>query len=60
MKNELIGKYDDSINCQEMSNMYDKEKLSLLAADEWIAFYKNGEEDTGRQISPTLSCFCNA
>ena len=60
MKNDLIGKYDDSINCQEMSKMYDKEKLSLLAADEWLAFYKNGGEDTGRQISPTLSCFCNA
>lgn len=56
--NELMGKYDESINCKDMSAMYKQETLQQLAADEWIEYYKNGGEETGRQISPTLSCFC--
>jgi len=39
MTNELIGKYDDSINCSEMGHMYPPATLSQLAADEWIAYY---------------------
>ena len=58
MTNELIGKYDESINCEEMGKMYKGNTLSLLAADEWIDYYKKGGDDIGRQISPTLSCFC--
>jgi len=60
MTNDLIGKYDDSINCQEMGHMYPPATLSQLAADEWIDYYKNGGDESGRQISPTLSCFCTA
>lgn len=58
MTNDLIGKYDDSINCNEMNHMYDEKTLSKLAADEWIDYYKNGGEEIDRQISSTLSCFC--
>ena len=58
MTNDLIGKYDDSINCNEMSHMYSRQQLSQLAADEWVDYYQNGGDDSGRQISPTLSCFC--
>ena len=39
MTNDLIGKYDDSINCQEMGHMYNQKQLSQLAADEWIDYY---------------------
>lgn len=60
MTNDLIGKYDDSINCNEMAHMYPPAALSQLAADEWLDYYKNGGDDTGRQISPTLSCFCTS
>lgn len=60
MTNDLIGKYDDSINCQEMGHMYKYDVLQKLAADEWLDYYQNGGEDSGRQISPTLSCFCTA
>lgn len=58
MTNDLIGKYDESVNCGDMKKMYQESQLSQLAADEWLDYYKNGEEDVGRQISPTLSCFC--
>lgn len=58
MTNDLIGKYDDSMNCAEVGHMYDPKTLSQLAADEWLDYYRNGGEDTGRQISPVLSCFC--
>lgn len=60
MTNDLIGKYDDSINCNEMAHMYPPAALSQLAADEWLDYYKNGGDDSGRQISPTLSCFCTS
>ena len=60
MTNELIGKYDDSINCNEMSKMYDEKTLQKLAADEWLDYYRNGGEEVERQIASTLSCFCTA
>lgn len=60
MTNDLIGKYDDSINCSEMNHMYDSKTLQKLAADEWIDYYKNSGEEIDRQISSTLSCFCTA
>ena len=58
MTNELIGKYDESINCSEMSHMYQKDQLSQLAADEWVDYYTKGGAEMERMISPTLSCFC--
>ena len=58
MTNEIIGKYDESINCDELARMYDGKTLSRLAANEWMAYYRNGGEINGRQINPTLSCFC--
>lgn len=61
MTNDLIGKYDDSINCNEMAHMYPPATLSQLAADEWIGYYKTGDtDDSTRQIAPTLSCFCTS
>lgn len=60
MTNELIGKYDDSINCNEMAHMYKPATLSQLAADEWMDYYTKGGEENGAQISPVLSCFCTA
>ena len=61
MTNDLIGKYDDSINCNEMGHMYPPATLSQLAADEWIGYYKTGDtDDSTRQIAPTLSCFCTS
>ena len=58
--NELVGKYDDSLNCNELKNMYDAKTEEKLAADEWLDYYKNGGEEQGRQIAPVLSCFCTA
>ena len=37
--NDTIGKYDDSIKCSELANMYDAETLQKLASDEWIDYY---------------------
>jgi len=48
MTNALIGKYDDSMNCSEMNNMYPAKTMSMLAADEWIDFYQKGGEDIDR------------
>ena len=45
MTNALTGKYDDSINCEEISHMYPPKVLSQLAADEWTDYYKNGGEE---------------
>ena len=56
----LIGKYDMSIKCSELSKIYSYPQLSQLAADEWIDYYKNGGEEMDRQISGTLACFCQA
>ena len=56
--NELVGKYDDSLNCNELKHMYDSKTEQTLAADEWLDYYKNGGEEQGRQIAPVLSCFC--
>lgn len=39
MSNDLIGKYDDSINCKDMSKMYPPDVLQKLAADEWTDYY---------------------
>jgi len=58
MTNDLVGKYDESVHCSEMEKMYKGDTLSQLAADEWLDYYKNGGDDIGRQIAPTLSCFC--
>ena len=58
MTNDLIGKYDDSINCSEMNKMYAEPQLEKLAADEWIDFYQKGGQETDRQISASLVCFC--
>ena len=55
---ELIGKYDVSIKCSELSKIYDYPQLSKLAADEWLDYYKKGGEEDDRQISGTLACFC--
>ena len=54
----LVGKYDVSIKCSELSKIYSRQQLSNLAADEWLDYYKNGGEDMDRQISGTLACFC--
>ena len=56
----LIGKYDMSIKCSELSRIYSYPQMSQLAADEWIDYYKNGGEEMERQISGTLACFCQA
>jgi hypothetical protein len=42
MTNDLIGKYDDSINCEELDKMFSPSVLEKLAADEWNDYYKNG------------------
>lgn len=60
MTNDLIGKYDESVNCRDMGKMYKGDQLTHLAADEWLDFYLKGGEDNGRQIAPTLSCFCTS
>ena len=48
MTNEIIGKYDESINCDELARMYDAKTMSRLAANEWVAYYRNGGEMNGR------------
>ena len=55
---ELIGKYDVSIKCSELSKIYSYPELSKLAADEWVNYYEQGGEEQGRQIEGTLACFC--
>lgn len=60
MTNETIGKYDESINCDEMAKMYSSKTLSRLAADEWVDYYRGDGLQPGRQVSPALSCFCTA
>ena len=57
---DLIGIYDNSITCAEVSKIYSYDELSKLAADEWVDYYKNGGEDMERQISENLACFCTA
>ena len=43
---DLIGIYDNSITCEEVSKIYSYPELSKLAADEWVDYYtKGGEED---------------
>ena len=42
MNNEVIGKYDESINCDEMAKMYNSKTLSRLAANEWVDYYHGG------------------
>ena len=58
--NDTIGKYDDSIKCTELNNMYDSATLQKLAADEWQDYYTKGGEEDDRLISSDLSCFCSA
>jgi len=48
MTNDLIGKYDDSINCEELDKMFGYKVLEKLAADEWNDYYKNGGMDIDR------------
>ena len=57
---DLIGIYDNSITCAEVSKIYSYDELSKLAADEWVDYYQNGGEDAERQISENLACFCTA
>ena len=45
---DLIGIYDNSITCAEVSKIYSYDELSKLAADEWVDYYKNGGEDMER------------
>lgn len=60
MTNTLIGKYDTSIKCSELRQMYSDEQIKTLAADEWFDYYKNGGEENGRSIAAQLGCFCSA
>lgn len=48
MTNDLTLKYDESVNCKDMTKMYKAESLSTLAADEWIDYYQKGGDDNGR------------
>ena len=48
---DLIGIYDNSITCAEVSKIYSYDELSKLAADEWVDYYQNGGEDAERQRS---------
>ena len=57
---DLIGIYDNSITCEEVSKIYSYPELSKLAADEWVDYYTKGGEDDERQISENLACFCTA
>ena len=56
---DLVGKYDVSIKCSELAKIYPNQQMQMMAADEWLDYYKHGGEDIGRQISGTLSCFCS-
>ena len=58
MTNDLIGKYDESVNCKDLSKMYKGDTLEKLATDEWVDFYQKGGEESGRQIAASLTCFC--
>ena len=39
---DLVGKYDVSIKCSELSKIYSEGQLTNLAADEWLDYYKHG------------------
>lgn len=56
---DLVGKYDVSIKCSELAKIYPNQQMQMMAADEWLDYYKHGGEDIGRQISGTLACFCS-
>jgi len=60
MTNELVGKYDESVNCSEMHKMYQRTTLMQLASDEWLEYYSMEEDAEDRLIAPTLTCFCSA
>jgi hypothetical protein len=59
IQNKLVGKYDTSIKCSELKDMYTDEQIQTMAADEWYAYYRGGGIDEDRNISPALACFCN-
>ena len=61
MTNDLMGKYDDTVNCHVLSKLYQGNTLSQLAADEWIQNYiEDGGFTAERKIGATLTCFCTA
>ena len=52
-----LGKYDRSVKCSEIYDMYSNEDLELMASDEYFYYYKDGYK-FNRKIQPTLQCFC--
>ena len=62
MAQTAIGKYDVSMNCNLVHQIYDSNRLEMLAADEFAQYYnsKNVTDITYKKekIGTTLSCFC--
>lgn len=56
---EAFSKYDKSMNCEDIHDLYKDEALTHLATNEWRDYYVEGGEAAGRQISGILDCFCN-
>ena len=52
----LTGKYNRSISCEDILDMYNIKDLEHTAADEFQYFYNKEAGD--RKIQPTLKCFC--
>lgn len=52
----LTRKYNRSISCEDILEMYTMNDLEHTAADEFQYFYNKEAED--RKIQPTLECFC--
>lgn len=59
MQNSLVGKYDTSIKCSQLKDMYSDSQIQTMAADEWYAYYEGGGAEEDRNISPALGCFCD-
>lgn len=59
IQNTLVGKYDTSISCTELRDMYTDQQIQTMAADEWYAYYEGGGMEENRDISPALGCFCD-
>jgi hypothetical protein len=58
IQNRLVGKYDTSIKCSELKDMYTDEQIQTMAADEWYEYYRGGGMENEMNISPALACFC--
>lgn len=58
MQNTLVGKYDVSIKCSQLKDMYSDAQIQTMAADEWYAYYQGGGAEEDRFISSALGCFC--